>query len=302
MKWLRTDDNTDNVEVEDGGGSGGGGFGGGRMFGKIGGGGAIVIVIISLILGKNPLQMLGFVNNALPDNAQQQQSSGSTGTIVDVHANNDSTFTLHVFNSDNDILDSIFTARFHKRYTYPKLHLFYNTTQTGCGQASSVSGPFYCPTDSKVYIDLAFFQQLSQQFHSPGDLAKAYVVAHEMGHHIQHLLGVTDQVDAARQQLSDAAYNKLSVKLELQADFYAGLWAHYAEQAKMIELNDADIQSALAAANAVGDDNLEKQAQGYAVPETFTHGTSAQRMYWFKKGYTTGDFSQGDTFNDPSLN
>jgi len=300
MKWLQTDDNTDGVEVEQDGGNGGGGTG--RMFGKIGGGGAIIVVVISLILGKNPLQMLGFINNALPDNTQQAQSSGQIGTIVNVHADNDSNFTRKVYLSDNQIWDSIFTHQFHRKYTKPKLYLFSGHTYTGCGQASAVSGPFYCPADSKVYIDLAFFRQLSQQFHSPGDLAKAYVVAHEMGHHIQHLLGVTDQVDAARQQLSDAAYNKLSVKLELQADFYAGLWAHYAEQAKMIELNDADIQSALAAANAVGDDNLEKQAQGYAVPETFTHGTSAQRMYWFRKGYTTGDFNQGNTFSDPGLN
>lgn len=298
MKWLNPDDNTDGVEVEEG--SGGGGGGTGRMFGKIGGGGAIIIVIISLILGKNPLQMLGFVNNALPDN--QQQTQGQMGTITNINASNDSTFTLRVYNSTNKIWSGIFNDQLHQSYSKPILHLFNGHTYTGCGQASSISGPFYCPTDSKVYIDLAFFNQLSQQFHSPGDLAKAYVVAHEMGHHIQHLLGVTDKIDAARQQLSDAAYNKLSVKLELQADFYAGLWAHYAQQEKIIELDDADIQSALAAANAVGDDNLEKQAQGYAVPETFTHGTSAQRMYWFKKGYTTGDFNQGNTFSDPSLN
>ncbi|ANI89455.1 metalloprotease [Arachidicoccus ginsenosidimutans] len=301
MKWLKTDDNTDNVEVEESGGSGGGN-GTGRMFGKIGGGGAIVVIIISLLLGKNPLQMLGFVNNVLPDNSQAQQGTGHIGTITNVHADNDSTFTLHVFNSTNDIWQNIFSTQFHKVYTKPKLYLFYNHTTTGCGSASSVSGPFYCPADSKVYLDLAFFKQLSQEFQAPGDLAKAYVVAHEMGHHIQHLLGITDQLDAARSRLSEAAYNKLSVKLELQADFYAGLWAHYAEQEKIISLDDADINSALSAANAVGDDNLEKQAQGYAVPETFTHGTSAQRMYWFKKGYTTGDFSQGDTFHDPSLN
>ncbi|HEY0299658.1 MAG TPA: neutral zinc metallopeptidase [Arachidicoccus sp.] len=301
MKWLNPDDNTDGVEVEEGG-AGSGGNGTGRMFGRIGGGGAIVVVIISLLLGKNPLQMLGFVNNALPDNQQQQQSSGRVGTITNVHADNDSTFTLRVYNSTNKIWQGIFTQQFHKTYSKPLLDLFSNHTVTGCGQASSISGPFYCPADSKVYIDLAFFNQLSQQFHAPGDLAKAYVVAHEMGHHIQHLLGVTDQVDAARQRLSDADYNKLSVKLELQADFYAGLWAHYAEQEKIIELSSTDIDDALAAANSVGDDNLQKQAQGYVVPESFTHGTSAERMYWFKKGYTSGDLNQGNTFADESLN
>ncbi|MDE1191154.1 MAG: zinc metallopeptidase [Arachidicoccus sp.] len=300
MKWLKNDDSTDGVEVEEGGGSGSGG-GTGRMFGKIGGGGAIIVVIISLLLGKNPLQMLGFVNNVLPDNSQQQ-TSGHVGTIVDTRADNDSNFARKVYLSDNEIWQKIFAEQIHRSYSKPILHLFVDHTSTGCGQASTVSGPFYCPADSKVYIDLAFYNQLSQELNAPGDLAKAYVVAHEMGHHIQHLLGVTDKVDAARQQLSDADYNKLSVKLELQADFYAGLWAHYAQQENTISLNDADIQSALNAAHAVGDDNLEKQSQGYAVPETFTHGTSEQRMYWFKKGYTTGDINQGNTFSDPSLN
>ena len=292
MEWLKPDDSNDGIEVEKNNGGGNG-----RMFGKVGGIGAVVIVIISLILGKNPLQVLGFVNNVLPD----QQQTTSVGTIT-TNGNNDSTFTRRVYNSTNTVWSGIFNNQFHRTYTKPVLALFSGSTQTSCGGASSASGPFYCPGDSKVYIDLSFFRQLSQQFRAPGDLAKAYVVAHEMGHHIQHLLGVTDQVDAARQRLSNDAYNKLSVKLELQADFYAGLWAHYAQQEGIISLSDTDIDQALAAANAVGDDNLQKQAQGYVVPESFTHGTSAQRIYWFKKGYTTGDFSQGDTFNAPSLN
>ena len=292
MNWLNPDDSTDGVETENSGG------GNGRMFGKIGGAGAVIIVIISLILGKNPLQVLGFVNNVLPD----QQQTVTTGTVTNAGADNDSTFTIRVYNSANKVWSGIFADQFHQTYTKPRLVLFNGTTQTACGGASASSGPFYCPGDGKVYIDLSFFQQLSQQFRAPGDLAKAYVVAHEMGHHIQRLLGVTDKVDAARQRMSDADYNKLSVKLELQADFYAGLWAHYAQQEGIISLTDADIDQALAAANAVGDDNLQKQAQGYAVPESFTHGTSAERIYWFKKGYTTGDFSQGDTFDDASLN
>ena len=266
--------------------------------GKIGGLGAVVVVIISLILGKNPLEMLGFVNNVMPT----QTTSQSTGTVTNTNANNDSTFTVRVYNSCNSVWSSVLRDKFNKSYTKPTLVMFEGSVQTACGGASAASGPFYCPGDRMVYIDLSFFQELSQRFNAPGDLAKAYVVAHEMGHHIQNLLGMTDQVDAARARLSEEAYNKLSVKLELQADFYAGLWAHYAEQQNIIQLDQGDIESALGAAGAVGDDRLQKEATGTVNPDSFTHGTSAQRIYWFKKGYTTGDFSQGDTFNDPSLN
>lgn len=290
MKWLNPDDSTDGVEVRKGGGA--------RRVGKIGGLGAIVVVVISLILGKNPMEMLGFVNNAIPDQAQTQ----TTGTVTNVGANNDSTLTVRVYNSCNTVWNGILRDKFGKSYSRPRLVMFEGSVQTACGGASSASGPFYCPGDRMVYIDLGFFQELSQRFNAPGQLAKAYVIAHEMGHHIQNLLGMTDQVDAARGRLSEAAYNKLSVKLELQADFYAGLWAHYAEQEQIIQLEQGDIESALGAAGAVGDDRLQREATGTTNPDSFTHGTSAQRIYWFKKGYTSGDFSQGDTFNDPSLN
>ncbi|MGF7232038.1 KPN_02809 family neutral zinc metallopeptidase [Arachidicoccus sp.] len=289
MKWLNPDDSTDGVEVQKGGR--------GKTVGKIGGLGAIVVVVISLILGKNPMEMLGFVNNVMPG----QQQTQTTGTVTNMNSNNDSTFTVRVYNSANSVWEGVFDQQLHKKYSRPVLSLFEGSTQTACGGASAASGPFYCPADRKVYIDLSFFNELAQRFKAPGQLAMAYVVAHEMGHHIQNLLGVTDKLDAARQRLSEADYNKLSVKLELQADFYAGFWAHYAEEEKIIALDPGDIESALAAANAVGDDNLQKQAQGYVVPESFTHGTSAQRVYWFKKGYTTGDLAQGDTFNDASL-
>lgn len=290
MKWLNPDDSTDGVEVRKGGGA--------RRVGKIGGLGAIVVVVISLILGKNPMEMLGFVNNAIPDQAQTQ----TTGTVTNVGANNDSTLTVRVYNSCNTVWNGILRDKFGKSYSRPRLVMFEGSVQTACGGASSASGPFYCPGDRMVYIDLGFFQELSQRFNAPGQLAKAYVIAHEVGHHIQNLLGMTDQVDAARGRLSEAAYNKLSVKLELQADFYAGLWAHYAEQEQIIQLEQGDIESALGAAGAVGDDRLQREATGTTNPDSFTHGTSAQRIYWFKKGYTSGDFSQGDTFNDPSLN
>jgi len=290
MKWINPDDSTDGVEVRKGGGA--------RRVGKIGGLGAIVVVVISLILGKNPMEMLGFVNNVMPEQTQSQ----STGTVTNVGANNDSTLTVRVYNSCNTVWSGILQDKFSKSYSKPRLVMFEGSVQTACGGASAASGPFYCPGDRMVYIDLGFFQELSERFNAPGQLAKAYVIAHEMGHHIQNLLGMTDQVDAARGRLSQAAYNKLSVKLELQADFYAGLWAHYAEQQQIIQLEQGDIESALGAAGAVGDDRLQREATGTINPDSFTHGTSEQRIYWFKKGYTTGDFSQGDTFNDPSLN
>jgi predicted metalloprotease len=179
--------------------------------------------------------------------------------------------------------------------------LFRDGVESACGNASSASGPFYCPGDEKLYIDLSFYQELQNRFHAPGDFAMAYVVAHEVGHHIQKLMGISDKMEQERQQLSEGDYNKLSVKLELQADFYAGIWAHYEQSMKnVIEPND--IEEALTAANAIGDDMLQKQAQGYVVPESFTHGTSAQRVYWFKKGYTTGDVKQGNTFAAADLN
>ncbi len=159
---------------------------------------------------------------------------------------------------------------------------------------------FYCPGDNHLYIDLAFYEDLQTRFKAPGDFAMAYVVAHEVGHHIQNILGTTDKLARARQQLSETDYNRLSVKLELQADFYAGVWAHYANRAKILEAGD--IEEALNAANAIGDDRLQQEAQGRVVPDAFTHGTSQQRMYWFKKGFNSGDPLEGDTFSDPSLN
>ena len=156
-------------------------------------------------------------------------------------------------------------------------------------------GPFYCPEDGKVYIDLSFYDDLQSRFGAPGDFAMAYVVAHEVGHHVQDLWGISDKVHAARQRLSEEEYNKLSVKLELQADFLAGVWAHHDQELNNM-LEPGDIEEALTAANAIGDDRLQKQSQGYVVPDAFTHGTSAQRMYWFKKGFDTGDIEQGDTF------
>lgn len=187
-----------------------------------------------------------------------------------------------------------------RNYTEPTLILFSGSTQSACGYASSATGPFYCPGDQDLYIDLSFYDELKDRFHAGGDFAMAYVVAHEVGHHIQKLLGISDKIDRLRQQLSEEEFNKYSVRLELQADFFAGVWAHY-EKGKNI-LEQGDIEEALNAANAIGDDRLQKESQGYVVPESFTHGTSAQRMYWFKKGYDTGDINQGNTFETNDLN
>ena len=208
-------------------------------------------------------------------------------------------FVAKVLALTEDVWDSMFAAN-GRQYVKPTLVLFRDRVESACGMASAASGPFYCPGDQEVYIDLSFYEELENRFQAPGDFAEAYVIAHEIGHHVQKLLGISDKMDRLRQQLAEGEYNKYSVMLELQADFFAGVWAHHAQQMKNI-LDRGDIDEALNAANAIGDDRLQKETQGYVVPESFTHGTSQQRMYWFKKGFDTGDMNQGDTFRDPSL-
>jgi predicted metalloprotease len=182
-----------------------------------------------------------------------------------------------------------------KTYRDPHLVLFSGQVDSACGTADAAVGPFYCPGDEIVYLDLSFFDELKNRFHAPGEFAEAYVIAHEVGHHVQKQLGISDKVHAERERLSKAEYNRLSVRLELQADFLAGFWAYHAQKAKNI-LDPGDLEAALTAANAIGDDRLQKQARGYVVPDSFTHGTSAQRIRWFRRGFETGDFSKGDTF------
>jgi predicted metalloprotease len=185
-----------------------------------------------------------------------------------------------------------------RQYREPKLILFTGRVQSACGHASAASGPFYCPADQHVYIDLAFYRELKERFKAPGDFAQAYVIAHEVGHHVQRLMGTTERIDSMRGRVSEAEYNRLSVRLELQADFYAGVWAHHAQKVKRI-LEPGDVEEALRAAAAIGDDRLQKQSQGYVVPDSFTHGTSEQRVRWFRRGFETGDLRQGDTFSVP---
>lgn len=208
-------------------------------------------------------------------------------------------FVKVVLADTEDVWNKLFSDM-GQDYADPTLVLFRDGVQSACGSANAAMGPFYCPGDHQVYIDLSFYQDLQTRFNAPGDFAMAYVVAHEVGHHIQSLNGTSEKVARLRQQLSEKEYNRYSVMLELQADFLAGVWAHHAQRMKGI-LESGDIEEALNAANAIGDDRLQKQSQGRVVPDAFTHGTSAQRMYWFKKGYETGDMSQGDTFNAPDL-
>ncbi len=258
--------------------------GGGLAVGGIGG---LIIAAVIYLLGGDPNQVL-------------QQEPTSTQTQTDPRDPNDTlkSYLLVVLGSTEDTWASIFN-NMNREYTDPTLVLFTGQTDAACGQAFSATGPFYCPADQKVYIDRSFFNELSNRFGaSEGDFAMAYVLAHEVGHHVQHLLGITTKVDRARSRLSETEFNKLSVKLELQADFLAGVWAHYNRNT----LDQGDIEEALSAASAVGDDRLQKQSQGYVVPDAFTHGSSEQRMYWFKKGFTTGDINQGDTFSDVNLN
>lgn len=255
----------------------------------IGGG---IIGIIALII--NLLSGGDLDTSQLPLPNQNQQLTTEEKARQDEQAQ----FVSVVLAETEDVWHQVF-SQMGRNYSEPNLVLFSGSTQSACGYASAATGPFYCPGDNKLYIDLSFAEDLKQRFGVNGEFAMAYVIAHEVGHHVQTLLGISEKMGRLRQQLSEGEYNKYSVRMELQADFLAGLWAHY-EQGKNI-LEKGDIESALTAANAIGDDRLQKQSQGYVVPESFTHGTSAQRMYWFKKGFETGDINQGDTFNSPDL-
>jgi len=284
MRW-RGERESENIEDQRRSG------GGGRV--AIGGGiGGIILVVAYLLLGGDP--------QALFDLAQESQSPPATQQ-VDPNAPKDekSQFVAVVLADTEDAWHAIF-RQIGREYEEPKLVLFSYQTRTGCGFASSASGPFYCPEDRRVYIDLSFYRELQDRFGAPGDFAQAYVIAHEVGHHVQNLLGISDKVQAARGRVSQREFNQLSVRLELQADFLAGLWARHADRVKGV-VESGDIDEALRAASAVGDDNLQRQIQGSVVPDSFTHGTSEQRVRWFRKGYETGDINQGDTFGVDEL-
>jgi uncharacterized protein len=283
MQWFGGKESDD---VEEGSSSGGGrGFAvGGGVVGLIG-------LVIYLFTGVNPAALL---NGGQNNPAQQQQ----VNTRVTGPETPEKKQARMVFQATKDVWDSLFRAE-GKTYERPILHFYTGSVDAGCGFATAATGPFYCPQDRKVYLDLGFYDELSNRFGAPGQFAQAYVIAHEVGHHVQNLLGVSQKVENAESQAgSEAERNKYSVALELQADFYAGIWAHYENKYHQngLVLNDADIASALNAAKQIGDDHLQQETQGRVEPDSFTHGTSAQRMYWFKKGFDTGDLSEGNTF------
>lgn len=249
-----------------------------------------IIIVLSLITGQNPLTLLQQVpldNGPSISQTEPYQASPEEEELTQ--------FVKVVLADTEDVWNQLM-----ENYREPTLVLFSGSVQSGCGSASAATGPFYCSADEKVYIDLSFYEDLKNQLDAPGDFAQAYVIAHEVGHHIQHLLGITDKVHTLRGQVSEEEYNKLSVRLELQADFLAGVWAHHANNLNNM-LEAGDYEEAMNAASAIGDDRLQKQARGYVVPDSFTHGTSEQRQRWFKKGFDTGDLSQGDTFTASNL-
>lgn len=283
MRW-REGRQSANVEDRRGMGRGGMAIGGGL--------GGIVILVIALLLGADPRQLLEQLpsdtqapatQSSRPTNPEEEELRGLVGAVLA---------------DTEDVWNDIF-RQMGRQYREPTLVLFTDQVQSACGVAGASVGPFYCPGDQKLYIDLSFYRELKTRFRAPGDFAQAYVIAHEVGHHVQNLLGTMDQVNSARQRMSEGEANQLSVRLELQADFLAGVWAHHAQKRGVLE--QGDVEEALGAASAIGDDRLQRETQGYVVPDSFTHGTSEQRIRWFRKGLETGDIRQGDTFNTRSL-
>ena len=279
MRWddLRQSTNIEDVRASTGGGRGL----------RLGVGGTLLALVASYFLGIDPRVMLGLMS-AVP--TEQSAPAAQYGTPQDEQGR----FIAAVLGETEDAWGAIFQAK-GLTYTPPKLVLYRDSMPSACGSASSAVGPFYCPLDRKVYLDLSFFEQLSAEFQAPGQFAQAYVLAHEVGHHVQNLLGIADKVRAAQQRASEQQANQLSVGLELQADCFAGVWARYADQTKHI-LESGDVESALRAAAAVGDDTLQRRTQGYVVPESFTHGTSAERVGWFKRGLSGGSIDSCNTF------
>ncbi len=295
MDWQKGRE-SDNVVEDDGSGGGGGLGGGGMRFGgfHLGIGGIIVVVLIGLIFpGVRPILFSLFLNGGSGVDSVEQSAPAPTHAAT---ANDPQTkFVRSILGSTEDVWGAYFQASGHQ-YEQPKLVLFHGRTQSGCGAAEEAMGPFYCPNDHRVYLDLDFFHEMDTRFHAQGDFARAYVVAHEVGHHVQNLLGIMQKVGGRPTEGATGT----SVRLELQADCFAGVWGNKS-QAQLNWLQAGDVDAALNAASAVGDDTLQKQARGSVVPDSFTHGTSAQRSRWFKAGFTSGDLNSCDTFSATSL-
>jgi uncharacterized protein len=299
MKWQgrRQSTNIDDRRGQGGGGMGSGGFNPlligtllRLLFSKTGMVIAGVFIVGSIVMGYNPLNLLGSLMGGGGQSLTTQTNYTPTAEEDEMAA-----FSATILADTEDVWNQLLDD-----YREPTLVLFTGSVSSACGSASSATGPFYCPADEKLYIDLAFFQDMETQLKAGGDFAYAYVIAHEVGHHIQKIMGITDEVHNLRGKVSEKEYNQNSVRLELQADFLAGVWAHHSQKSAAM-MESGDLEEALNAANAIGDDRLQKQATGRVVPDSFTHGTSAQRMKWFKKGFETGDLRQGDTFSTSDL-
>ena len=295
---MRMDDQRESDNIEDRRGGGGFGGGGGRRLGggRLGIGTIAIALVASYFLGINPLTVLSMLSGGggMPA-VEQSAPPAHKPPPTDETAR----FVSKVLASTEDTWNEVFRAS-GRRYEEPRLVLFSGMTPTACGTGQSAMGPFYCPGDQKVYIDLTFFRELKERFKAPGEFAQAYVVAHEVGHHVQNQLGIAEQVDKARRRASPAESNALSVRMELQADCLAGVWGKRTDTMKNV-LEPGDLEAALTAATAIGDDRLQQQAQGRIVPESFTHGSSEQRVRWFRRGFDTGDINQCNTFKAAKL-
>jgi len=285
MKW-QTGRRSENVEDRRGMRSAGVGI-------KTGGLGMVVMVLIALYFGVDPSVILqtGLQQGPVETGPEQAPPAPGEDPLAE--------FVAVVLGDTEDTWQTLFQSA-GERYEEPRLVLFSGAVQSACGHAQAAMGPFYCPADRKVYIDLSFYRDLRERHQAPGDFAQAYVIAHEVGHHVQNLLGIADQVQRKRGQVSAEAGNQLQVRMELQADCYAGLWAHHADRARSI-LEQGDVEEALNAATAIGDDRLQREAQGYVVPESFTHGSSAQRVRWFERGLQSGEIQSCNTFEAREL-
>ncbi len=277
MRWVNSRQST-NVEDQ-------------RRFGpglQVGGGvGTLLVMLVAYLLGADPRVVLEQIPSSPAPNTQVSRQTNS-------QQDEGKRFVSLVLGDTEDVWHELLRQR-GRQYREPKLVLFSGQVRSACGIAGAAAGPFYCPEDEKVYIDLSFYDELKTHYHAPGDFAQAYVIAHEVGHHIQKLSGLMGKVHALQSRASEKQANQLSVRLELQADFYAGVWAHYAQKRGILDVGD--VEEALRAASAIGDDRLQQESRGYVVPDSFTHGTSQQRSYWFQRGLQTGDLSQGDTFS-----
>ena len=271
---------------------------GSRISGPVKGGGIglLLLALVGMYFGIDPALIMN-IGGAVQQQGQRTEQSGPVQETAQEQQLRE--FVAVVLADTEDNWNAIFRAS-GKTYQEPKLVLFRDAVNSACGFAQAAMGPFYCPADQKVYIDLTFYEDLKNKMNAPGDFAQAYVIAHEVGHHVQNLLGITDQMQAMRQRVSQTEYNQLSVRLELQADCFAGIWAHNADRAKNL-VEPGDIDEALNAASQIGDDRLQKRQRGYITPDSFTHGSSAQRVQWFRRGYEKGSPDSCDTFNNPNI-